>query len=166
MLGSAIASLLSDAKAMQATAPRHAAQQNDPLSIFDAVVTHPRVVSVSRRLFKNEHHTQAVEQAFKALMAYVRSKSGLQEDGVALMQRAFSMENPKLRITPMRNRTEKDQQFGMMSLMVCAIAAIRNPHAHDPDQVDGSEIAIQQLALADYLFKCVDAAEVVASVSE
>ena len=143
--------------------------QSSPLSVppvaptelerFDVVATHPHLIKASRKLFADGHHTPAVEQAFKALNAYVKTRSGLDDDGVPLMHRAFSPEKPVLALSRLKTRTEKDEQFGVMSMLAGAMAAIRNPRAHDAEERDGVDAALEQITIANYLFKAVDRAE-------
>lgn len=98
---------------------------------FDAARLHPRIESVSRKLFTDGHHWPAVFDASKALVNYVKERSGHSElDGAPLIRTVFSPKNPVLAFNNLADVTDQDEQEGMMHLYEGAVLAIRNPGGH------------------------------------
>lgn len=152
--------LLSLARDLQSAVPPTFARspQVDWLAAFDALVEHPEVRFASRSLFEDAHYSRAVEEAYKALVSGVREKSGLRAlDGRPLMENAFSLNAPRLKVNGLRTQTDRDQQLGYMSLFAGAVSGIRNPRAHDHRLMDEPRDALALLTLCDHLFTVLDA---------
>ena len=60
----------------------------------------------------------------------MRLRSGLDIDGVPLMQRAFSPNKPILKFNDLSDQSDRDEQMGFMSLFSGAVSGLRNPRAH------------------------------------
>ena len=152
-----------DATGLGRLQPKPDAGSNSEQSLlgqFDERVTNSIIRSVSRGLFADGHYAQAVESAFKAVNNTVKTKSGLTElDGVALMREAFSANNPKLRLNRFRSPSERNEQHGYMDLFAGAMAAIRNPRAHEHDLQDEPTLAIELLILANHLMRKLETAK-------
>ena len=114
-------------------------------------MTHPLLTNATRQLFADRHYAHAVEQGFKAVNSLVKQRTGFADEGRPLMERAFSPNGPKLAINGLRNRTEKDEQTGMMFLFAGAMAGIRNVRTHDLHHEDDAPTALQLLVFANYL---------------
>ena len=100
-------------------------------SYFDQLNLHPRIRDVSRDLFMDGHHWPAVFEASKALVNYVKERSGRHDlDGVDLMRQVFSKNNPVLALNDRRDQTDLDEQEGFMHLFEGAVLGIRNPGGH------------------------------------
>jgi uncharacterized protein (TIGR02391 family) len=98
---------------------------------FDSFDLHPRIREVSRDLFVDGHPWDAVFAASKALVNYVKERSGRHDlDGAPLMREAFSRNGPVLALNDLRDQTDRDEQEGMMHLFEGAVLAIRNPGGH------------------------------------
>jgi uncharacterized protein (TIGR02391 family) len=105
--------------------------QPAPSGYFDRLNLHPRILDVSRDLFLDGHHWEAVFAAAKALVNYVKERSGCHDrDGVSLMQTVFSRKNPLLAFNDLNDQTDVDEQEGMMHLFEGAVLGIRNPGGH------------------------------------
>jgi uncharacterized protein (TIGR02391 family) len=103
-----------------------------PSSYFDRLNLHPRIREVSRDLFLDGHHWEAVFAASKALVNYVKERSGRHDlDGTPLVQAVFSKNNPVLAFNDLLDKTDLDEQEGMMHMFEGAVQAIRNPGGHD-----------------------------------
>jgi uncharacterized protein (TIGR02391 family) len=101
----------------------------------------------------------AVQEAFKALIREVRSRSGLGSDGNALMGQAFSDDGP-LRIGDPRADSEGSSiQEGYRFLFMGAVLGIRNPTAHHPLVVPAEDEAFEQLGFASLLMRRLDEVE-------
>lgn len=102
-----------------------------PSSYFDQLNLHPRIADVSRDLFQDGYHSEAVFAAAKALVNYVKERSGKDNlDGAPLMRAVFSKNNPVLVFNEMKDQTDFDEQEGMMHLFEGAALGIRNPGGH------------------------------------
>jgi uncharacterized protein (TIGR02391 family) len=102
-----------------------------PSSYFDRLNLHPRIREVSRDLFMDGHPWDAVFAASKALVNYVKERSGRHDlDGAPLMRAVFSRNDPTLAFNALANQTDLDEQEGMMHLFEGAVLAIRNPGGH------------------------------------
>jgi uncharacterized protein (TIGR02391 family) len=100
-------------------------------STFDRFNLHPRITVVSRDRFVDGHPWDAVFAASKALVNYVKERSGRHElDGAPLMREVFSRNNPVLAFNDLVDQTDRDEQEGMMHLFEGAVLAIRNPGGH------------------------------------
>jgi len=136
-------------------------RQPKPLPVFDWLKLHPRVVEVARPLFADGHYAQAIFEAFKAVNNMVKDKSGLADlDGKQLMAAAFAEGRPVLKVTQLRDRSEKDEQEGFKFLFMGSTVGIRNPKAHATTVQTDPLRALEYLALASLLAKRVDEAEV------
>jgi len=92
---------------------------------------HPRIADVASELFEDGHPWEAVFAAAKALVNYVKERSGKHDlDGASLMRTVFSRNDPLLAFNDMQDQTELDEQEGMMHLFEGAVLGIRNPGGH------------------------------------
>lgn len=110
-----------------------------PSTYFDRLNLHPRILDVSRDLFLDGHPWEAVFAAAKALVNYIKEKSGRHDlDGAPLVRTVFSPKAPLLSFNALADQTDHDEQEGMMHLFEGVVLAIRNPGGHSfpegPDQ--------------------------------
>ena len=102
-----------------------------PSTYFDRLNLHPRISAVSRELFLDGHPWEAVFAAAKALVNYVKERSGRHDlDGAPLVRAVFSRNNPVLAFNNLSDQTDLDEQEGMMHLFEGAVLGIRNPGGH------------------------------------
>lgn len=102
-----------------------------PSSYFDRLNLHPRILDVSRDLFVDGHHWEAVFAAAKELVNYVKERSGRHDlDGAQLVRTVFSKNHPVLAFNDLSDQTDMDEQEGMMHLYEGAVLGIRNPGGH------------------------------------
>ena len=88
-------------------------------------------MEVSRDLFLDGHNWEAVFAAAKALVNYVKERSGRHDlDGAPLARTVFSQNDLILAFNNISDQTELDEQEGMMHLFEGAILGIRNPGSH------------------------------------
>jgi ribosome-associated translation inhibitor RaiA len=69
--------------------------EEDPISqarvVFEGMNLHPRIAGACSDLYKNGHYSQSVFEASKALVNFVKERSGRHDlDGVPLMTNVFS----------------------------------------------------------------------------
>lgn len=125
-----------------------------PLELFDETVTCGKIRNASRRLFADGHYARSVEEAFKCLNNAVKRKSGLTaRDGADLMRATFSSNAPALKITALQSRSEKDEHNGYRDIFAGSMIGIRNPRAHEHELVDGPDMALELLVLANHLMR-------------
>ncbi len=102
-----------------------------PSTYFDRLNLHPRVLDVSRDLFLDGYHWEAVFAAAKALVNYIKERSGRHDlDGAQLVRTVFSRNAPLLAFNDLSDATDQDEQEGMMHLFEGAVLGIRNPGGH------------------------------------
>ena len=107
----------------------HAA--SPPRTYLDRLNLHPRIQDVSRDRFIDGYPWDAVFAASKALINYVKERSGTCDlDGAALVRAVFSKNDPILAFNGLGNQTEIDEQEGIMHLFEGAVLAIRNVGGH------------------------------------
>jgi uncharacterized protein (TIGR02391 family) len=93
----------------------------------------------------------------KTLNSLVRLRSGLEIDGTALMEKAFSPNNPVLKFNALTSQSEKDEQKGFMQMFSGAVSGLRNPRAHGFVQ-DDPERALEFIAFVSLLAKLLEEA--------
>jgi uncharacterized protein (TIGR02391 family) len=128
-------------------------------SSFEGLELHPRIASVCVDLYRDGHYRNAVADAAVALVNYVKEKSRRHDlDGSGLMTTVFSKNKPVLALNDLRDRTDEDQQEGMMHLFVGAVLALRNARVHALLD-DSAEMALEYIAFLSMLAKRVDQAK-------
>jgi len=93
---------------------------------------HADVLKFCRAELLADNYFHAVLEATKSVMDKIRSKTGLQDDGSALVDRALAGDLPMLAINRLRNDNEKSEQRGFANLVRGMIGMFRNPAAHAP----------------------------------
>lgn len=110
------------------------------------------------------YFADAVEVACKSLNTCVReivkAKTGEELDGARLMQRAFSVDNPIIRISRDDTVSGQDTQKGYMQIFSGVMTGIRNPKAHD-NQTITREDALRKLILISMLMYKIDGATLI-----
>lgn len=71
-------------------------------------------------------------EAIKGLGARIRSKTGIDADGSALIEKTMAGSAPMLRINLGQTRAERDEQLGVANLDKGLFSAFWNPVAHEP----------------------------------
>lgn len=122
-----------------------------PIATFSKLPLHPRIESVARQRFLDGHHWDAVFAASKALINMVKEAAGEFElDGAPLVRKVFSRNNPVLAVNDLTDRTDQDEQEGMMHLFEGAVMAVRNPGGHSFPEGSGQR-AIEYINLLSML---------------
>lgn len=112
------------------------------------------LIEVSKELFENEHYSNSVFEAMKLVDNRVKKivLDTTWQDlfWVDLMNKAFSLEKPIIKLTDLNTKSDKNIQLWYMDLFRWAILAIRDPKAHDHVKLE-KEKAIHFLFLANLL---------------
>lgn len=104
-----------------------------------------------------DNYFHAVFEAAKGLAQRIRDLSGVQLDGVALVDRVFAIERPMLAINSLQTETEKSEHKGFALLLKGCFAAVRNPLAHEPKLLwQGEEDAADYFSLISLLHRKLD----------
>jgi len=102
-----------------------------PQGYFQQINLHSRIADVANDLLLDGHYWEAVFNASKALVNYIKERSGKHDlDGAPLVRTVFSRNNPILAFNDLSDQTDQDEQEGMMHLYEGTILAIRNPGGH------------------------------------
>lgn len=130
---------------------------NNSSSIWDNM--HPQIISVAKGRFNDGHYADAVEAAFKEINTRVkkiyRDRTSVEKDGSKLMQAAFSIQNPIIRLGDTSTETGTNIQQGYMEMFVGAMIGIRNPQAHN-NLLISKDKAIRKLHFASMLMYKID----------
>jgi uncharacterized protein (TIGR02391 family) len=96
---------------------------------------HPLVVKLAKNKFEQGHYADAVETVLKEINTIVKQhykgKTGKEEDGASLMNRAFSVNSPVFLFDDVTTETGRNIQQGYMQIFAGAMTGIRNPKAHN-----------------------------------
>ncbi len=115
---------------------------------------HPKVVSAAQSRYLAGHYADAVEAALKelnqAVKEAVRTRTGEEADGAALMNKAFSPNNPIIKLADLTSQSGQDEQKGYMMIFSGTMTGVRNPKAHANVSIDAQR-AIHLLFLASLL---------------
>lgn len=124
---------------------------------FQGRSIHPEVLKYCRTELLQDNYFHAVFEATKGLAQRIRELSGVEMDGAALVDRAFSIDRPLLAINTLQTETERSEHKGFAALLKGCFAAIRNPLAHEPKILwDGEEDAADYLSLISLLHRKLD----------
>lgn len=92
---------------------------------------HPDVLRFCRAELLADNYFHAVQEAVKSVADKIRTRTGLTDDGTALVDRALGGEPPLLAINPRRTASERSEQSGFANLVRGTFGMFRNPTAHD-----------------------------------
>jgi uncharacterized protein (TIGR02391 family) len=93
---------------------------------------HTKVFEYCRTELLDENYFHAVLEAIKGIAQRIRDMSLLTTDGADLVNTAFSVKTPILKINSLTTETEISEQKGFSNMLVGLFGAVRNPIAHAP----------------------------------
>lgn len=93
---------------------------------------HSEVLKYCNAELLQDNYFHAVFEAAKGLAQRIRDLSGVRSDGVALVDRVFSVDDPILAFNTLRTETERSEHKGFAMLLKGCFGAVRNPLAHEP----------------------------------
>ena len=134
-------------------------QEQAVVELYDVVIDSKELRNVTRKLFVDGHYARAVEEAYKCINNTVKAKSGLSADGQDLMNQAFTIKNPVLKLNALKTESERNEQLGYMLSLSGCMTGIRNPRAHEHQLWDSANVALEMLAWANHLMRIVDKAK-------
>ncbi len=118
---------------------------------------HPMLVAGCTPLLEAGHHAHAIHHAVIALRDRLRKLIGTDDDGDALVGRAFGGTNPALAVGDLSTSTGVNVQRGTLMIAQGLVAAVRNPVAHDLPPYESQEAA-EILATLSWLMRQIDRA--------
>jgi uncharacterized protein (TIGR02391 family) len=92
---------------------------------------HADVLKFCREELLVNNYFHAVLETVKSVMDKLRSESRLDDDGVALIDKALSGEHPLVRINAMATDSERSEQKGFANLLRGVVGMFRNTTAHE-----------------------------------
>ena len=99
--------------------------------------------------YNNKDYTEVVRDALLCMTTEIRKKSNLtDDDGVDLINKAFSEKSPLIKINKLSTTTEKNKQAGIRDLSKGLIEYFRNPMSHSK-QAYSKRVADAILVLLD-----------------
>lgn len=114
-----------------ATLPEAQRRARELRSDMERRGAHPDVLAYCRAELLADDYFHAVLEAAKSVSAKIRTKSGLKEDGSALIDLALAGENPMLAINEGKSLSERSERSGFANLVRGAFGMFRNPTAHE-----------------------------------
>lgn len=104
------------------------------------------------------NYFHAVLEATKSISSMIREKTGLEGDGAALLDAAFSGSDPVLKINPYETESQKSEQKGFVNLTKGLFGTFRNPTAHSAriEWTLAEEDAVDLFTLASYVLRRIE----------
>ena len=119
---------------------------------------HPDVIAFCKEELLQQNYFHCVLEASKSLAQKIRDRTGLSQDGAALVDAAFSVKSPMLALNQLATDTEQSEQKGFGNLLKGIFGTFRNVTAHGP-KVHWSinkRDAMDALTLISYAHRRVD----------
>ena len=121
-------------------------------------IIRPQLWNEISKSYIAENYKTAILDSMRYLTQIIREKSGLDIDGVPLVNQAFGGEEPKLRLNKLQTRSEKDEQSGFQFIVSGLYSAIRNPRTHEGIQ-DSKIVADPIIYFINYILSVIDVAK-------
>lgn len=118
----------SDAARTLPEAERRARELRHDLAVRNV---HPDVLRFCRAELVADDYFHAVLEAVKSVADKIRGKTGLSEDGSALVDQAFGGVAPLLAINALATESQRSEQKGFANLLRGTFGMFRNPTAHE-----------------------------------
>ncbi len=128
-------------------------EPSDGLHPFDERNIHPRLPKSVRELFDDGHYAQATFEAYKFLDKEIQRHSSLEESGFKLAMEAFAAKPAIIKLTPLSNKSEINEQEGYRFIFAGTMLAVRNPRGHEYDVADAPDKCLDHLNLASMLLR-------------
>jgi uncharacterized protein (TIGR02391 family) len=93
---------------------------------------HPKIYEYCNAELITENYFHSVFEAVKSIAEEIRKKTNLTLDGAELLDKAFSISNPLLKINALQTETEQSEQKGFTNLIKGVFGMFRNTTAHSP----------------------------------
>lgn len=94
--------------------------------------THPIIYEYCKAELLAENYFHTVFEATKSISERIRQRTGLMDDGGELVDKAFSIKNPLIKINDLSNETKESEHKGFANLIKGVFGMFRNTTAHSP----------------------------------
>jgi uncharacterized protein (TIGR02391 family) len=94
--------------------------------------THPTIYQYCSAELLAENYFHTVFEATKSIAETIRQRTGLNEDGGELIDKAFSIRNPLITINDLSTETKESEHKGFANLIKGVFGMFRNTTAHSP----------------------------------
>lgn len=124
---------------------------------------HPDVLRFCREELLQDNYFHCVLEATKSVAQKIRDKAGIEGDGAALADQAFSVKTPLLALNTLQTESEQSEQKGFANLLKGVFGTFRNVLAHAPKiawAVNRTD-AMDALTILSYIHRRLDEAVVV-----
>lgn len=101
-------------------------------SLLEQRGAHPQVTAYCRAELLRTDYYEAVFEAIKGLGSRLRSLTGVDADGYALVEQTMAGKDPILKLNAGATTTDRNEQLGIANLAKGLFSAFRNPAAHEP----------------------------------
>lgn len=119
---------------------------------------HSHLLKFCRAELLQNNYFHAVLEATMSIASMIREKTSFTSDGAALIDEAFSGDNPVLKINSFQTESEKSEQKGFVNLAKGLFGIFWNPTAHSA-KIEWSmseEDAIDLFTLASYVLRRIE----------
>ena len=114
-----------------------------------------RLWSAISKSYLDGNFSGAISDGFYFLSDLIRTKSGCDSDGHALIAAAFGGDNPVLKVNTFRTESERSEQRGIEQLLRGLYTSIRNPRSHEK-RVDTIATGNAVLGFMNFLIVMID----------
>lgn len=111
----------------------------------------PAIAQAAMPLYRMGDYRGAVIKGCEVLIALIRKRTGLKQDGTDLVNQVFKRDGGLLIIAEGMDETSRNRRAGIADLLRGAMAAIRNVYVHEPGQQPQPATAARHLALLSTL---------------
>lgn len=125
---------------------------------------HPAIKKSSYKHYRDGHLRDAVLNSVIAVFEQIRKLTGIDADGDALVNKAFSLEHPVVVLSELETESGQNDQKGFMQILRGAFQGIRNPKAHSLANDLNEQKTAQYLVFASLLARRLDEAKIVQPV--
>jgi uncharacterized protein (TIGR02391 family) len=124
---------------------------------------HADVLRFCKAELLQENYFHCVLEATKSVAQKIRDMTGLEGDGGAIVDQAFSIKTPMLALNTLQSESEQSEQKGFANLLKGVFGTFRNVLAHAPKITWGVNRtdAMDALTILSYIHRRLDEAVVV-----
>ena len=121
---------------------------------------HAEIIKYCKAELLSDNYFHAVFEACKGLFERIRDLSGVNKDGIRLIEEVFST-NPILIINNYLSNSEKDEHSGFCNLLKGLCGMFRNTEAHEPkvSWTITEQDALEILGVISYCHRRLDSAQ-------
>jgi len=94
--------------------------------------THPTIFQYCKAELLADNYFHTVFEATKSIAETIRQRTGLTEDGAELIDKAFAIGNPLIKINDLKTETNQSEHKGFANLIKGVFGMFRNTTAHAP----------------------------------